>query len=283
MSILKEPLVQFFLLGLLLVAVFEFQGPSIEEDSKVITINRDVLINHMQYRSKSFEYEKFALLLDRLSPKQTENLLEEFIREEVLFREAKSLNLGEEDYIIRQRMVQKVEYLLRAAEVKGSVQPEEFYSLNKERYLIPRKITFSHIFFGKEERGGWAEAERSAKQLMAELLAASLDNGKVINSGDRFIFHKNYVEKSSEHISSHFGKQFSDAVFKSGLERWEGPIKSAYGYHIVFVSNLFEERFQDLEEIYDQVEWDAKQAAITELTETFILDLKKKYKVVVDL
>ena len=49
------------------------------------------------------------------------------------------------------------------------------------------------------------------------------------------------------------------------------------------MSNLFEERFQDLEEIYDQVEWDAKQAAITELTETFILDLKKKYKVVVDL
>ena len=57
MPILKEPLVQFFLLGLLLFVVFEFQGPSIE-DSEVITINRDVLINHMQYRSKSFEYEK---------------------------------------------------------------------------------------------------------------------------------------------------------------------------------------------------------------------------------
>ena len=71
--------------------------------------------------------------------------------------------------------------------------------------------------------------------------------------------------------------------FKSGLGRWEGPIKSAYGYHIVFVSNIFEERLQNLEEIYDQVEWDAKQAAITELTETFILDLKKKYKIVVDL
>ena len=97
MPILKEPLVQFFLLGLLLVAVFEFEGPSIEEDSKVITINRDVLINHMQYRSKSFEYEKFALLLDQLSPRQIEKLLDEFIREEVLFREAKSLNLGEED------------------------------------------------------------------------------------------------------------------------------------------------------------------------------------------
>jgi hypothetical protein len=180
-------------------------------------------------------------------------------------------------------MVQKVEYLLRAAEIKGSVQPEEFYSLNKERYLIPRKITFTHIFFGKEERGGWAEAERSAKQVSTQLLAVSPDNDNEINIGDRFIFHKNYVEKSFEHISSHFGKEFSDAVFKLGLERWERPIKSAYGYHIVFVSEIFEERFQNLEEIYDQVEWDAKQAAITELTERFILDLKKKYKVVVDL
>ena len=283
MAIFKEPLVHFFLLGLLIVVVFEFEGSPLEEDSKVITIDRDVLINHMQYRSKSFEYEKFALMLEQLSPKQTEKLLEEFIREEVLFREAKSLNLGEEDYIIRQRMVQKVEYLLRAAEIKGSVQPEEFYSLNKERYLIPRKITFTHIFFGKQERGSWAEAERSAKKLLTESLGTPPENGKEINSGDRFIFHKNYVEKSSEHVSSHFGKEFSDALFKSGLDKWEGPIKSAYGYHIVFVSNIFEEKLQNLEEIYDQVEWDAKQAAITELTETFILDLKKKYKVVLDL
>ena len=111
MSILKEPLIQFFLLGLLLVVVFEFEGSPLEEDSKVITIDRDVLINHMQYRSKSFEYEKFDLMLEQLSPTQREKLLDEFIREEVLFREARSLNLDEKDYIIRQRMVQKVEYL----------------------------------------------------------------------------------------------------------------------------------------------------------------------------
>ena len=70
MAIFKEPLVHFFLLGLLIVVVFEFEGSPLEEDSKVITIDRDVLINHMQYRSKSFEYEKFALILEQLSPKQ---------------------------------------------------------------------------------------------------------------------------------------------------------------------------------------------------------------------
>ena len=176
MAILKEPLVQFFLLGLLIVVVFEFEGSPLEEDSKVITIDRDVLINHMQYRSKSFEYEKFALMLEQLSPKQREKLLDEFIREEVLFREARALNLDEKDYIIRQRMVQKVEYLLRAAEIKGVVQPEEFYSLNKDRYLIPRKITFTHIFFGKQERGSWAEAERSATKLLTESLGTPPDN-----------------------------------------------------------------------------------------------------------
>ncbi len=109
MLILREPLAQFFLLGLLLFFVYEFKSPPAEGDSTVIRIDRDVLINHMQYRSKSFEYEKFSLMLDQLSSMQTEKLLEEFIREEVLFREAKSLNLSEKDYIIRQRLVQKVE------------------------------------------------------------------------------------------------------------------------------------------------------------------------------
>ena len=283
MSILKEPLVHFFLLGLLLFAVFEFKGAPTEIGSEVIRIDRDVLINHMQYRSKSFDQEKFSLMLDQLSPLQTEKLLEEFIREEVLFREAKSLNLDKKDYIIRQRLVQKVEYLLRASEIRRAVHPEEFYSLNKDRYLIPRKITFTHIFFGKQERGSWSKAERSAEKLLTELLSEPLDKGKEINNGDRFVFHKNYVEKSSEHISSHFGKQFSDALFESGIEIWEGPIKSAYGQHLVYVSNISEERIKNLEEIYEQVEWDAKQAAITELTETFIVDLKKKYKVVVNL
>ena len=144
--------------------------------------------------------------------------------------------------------------------------------------MIPRKITFSHIFFGKEERGGWAEAERSAKHVSTQLLAVSPDNDNEINIGDRFFFTRIMWRNLFEHISSHFGKQFSDAVFKLGLERWEGPIKSAYGYHIVFVSEIFEERFQDLEEIYDRGRVDAKQAAITELTETFILDLKKNIK-----
>ena len=283
MSILKEPLIHFFLLGLLLFTVFEFKGAPTETGSKVIRIDRDVLINHMQYRSKSFEYEKFSLMLDQLSPMQTEKLLEEFIREEVLYREAKSLNLNEKDYISRQRLVKKVEYHLRASEIKRPVNPEEFYSLNKDRYFTPRKITFTHIFFGKKERGSWAESEKSAEKLLTDFLSKPRDKGSEINSGDRFIFHKNYVDKSSEHISSHFGKGFSDALFELGIGTWEGPIKSAYGYHIVYVSNISEERVKNLEEIYDQVEWDAKQAAITELTETFIVDLKKKYKVVVNL
>ena len=283
MLILREPLAQFFLLGLLLFLVYEFKSPPADVDSKVIRIDRDVLINHMQYRSKSFEYEKFSLMLDQLSPMQTEKLLEEFIREEVLFREAKSLNLDEKDYIIRQRLVQKVEYLLRASEIKRPVNPEEFYSSNKDRYLIPRKITFTHIFFGKKERGSWSESERSAEKFLTDFLSKPRGKGSEINSGDRFVFHKNYVDKSSEHISSHFGKEFSDALFESGIGTWDGPIKSAYGHHLVYVSNISEEGVKDLEEIYDQVEWDAKQAAITELTETFIVDLKKKYKVVVDL
>ena len=283
MFILREPLAQFFLLGLLLFLVYEFKSPPVEFDSKVIRIDRDVLINHMQYRSKSFEYEKFSLMLDQLSSMQTEKLLEEFIREEVLFREAKSLNLNEKDYIIRQRLVQKMEYLLRASEIKRPVNLEEFYALNKDRYLTPKKITFTHIFFGKKERGSWSESERSAEKFLTDFLSKPRGKGSEINSGDRFVFHKNYVDKSSEHISSHFGKEFSDALFELGIGTWEGPIKSAYGHHIVYVRNISEEGVKDLEEIYDQVEWDAKQAAITELTETFIVDLKKKYKVVVDL
>lgn len=283
MLILREPLAQFFLLGLLLFFVYEFKSPPAEVDSTVIRIDRDVLINHMQYRSKSFEYEKFSLMLDQLSPMQIEKLLEEFIREEVLFREAKSLNLNETDYIIRQRLVQKMEYLLRASEIKRPVNLGEFYALNKDRYLTPKKITFTHIFFGKKERGSWSESERSAEKLLTDFLSKPPGKGSEINSGDRFVFHKNYVDKSSEHISSHFGKEFSDALFELGIGTWEGPIKSAYGHHIVYVSNISEEGVKDLEEIYDQVEWDAKQAAITELTETFIVDLKKKYKLVVDL
>ena len=283
MFFFRQPLVQFFFFGLFIFILFEFIDSAGESDSRVIKVDRDSLLTHMQYRSKVFEPEKFEAFLEKLSSKQYQSLVEEYVREEVLFREALALGLDEKDYIIRRRLVQKVEYLSRSSEPLVPVNIEEFYDLNKERYVVPQKITFSHIFFGKDKRGGWEGACLVAQNTMKSFPSKSVRDRSESELGDRFVFNRNYADKTKGVIASHFGGEFSETVFKEQVDTWLGPIMSAYGCHLVFIERISKARFQALEEIYEEVAWDAKQEAITRLTESSISEIRKKYRVVIDL
>ena len=283
MFFFRQPLVQFFFFGLGIFILFEFLNSADESDSRVIKVDRDSLLTHMQYRSKSFEPEKFEEFLEKLSSKQYQSLVEEYVREEVLFREALALALDEKDYIIRRRLVQKVEYLSRSSEPLVPANIEEFYDLNKERYVVPEKITFSHVFFGKDKRGSWEGARLAAKNALKGFPFKNLRDGSESKLGDRFVFNRNYADKSKGVIASHFGGGFSETVFQEEADTWLAPIKSSYGYHLVFIERISKSRFQALEEIYEEVAWDAKQEAITRLTESSISEIRKKYKVVIDL
>jgi len=89
------------------------------------------------------------------------------------------------------------------------------------------------------------------------------------------------VEKGKGEISSHFGEEMTDQLFSMSPDahRWQGPLQSPYGYHVVMLTRHTEGRQPSLEQIYDQVARDARQARMNEKIESAIQSIVKTYQV----
>ena len=111
-KLLKEPLVQFLLIALILLGGERWiNAEDYAYDQYLIAINDQQLLQFMQLRAKTFRPDQAEAALAALSPDQRQRLVDDYARDEVLFREAMALNLDNNDQIIRRRLIQKMDYL----------------------------------------------------------------------------------------------------------------------------------------------------------------------------
>src|SRR5215469_2423298 len=137
----RDPLVHFLLAGALLFGLYRtIHGPdgAAAQDTRTIMVDRSTLLSFMQYESMAFKPEYFRTQLARLSPAQERDLIDRYVREEALFREASSMGLADGDYVIRRRMVQKMLYLLDDTATE-SFSPSEatllsYFHAHEDRY-----------------------------------------------------------------------------------------------------------------------------------------------------
>ena len=153
---LRDPLVHFLLIGGVLFAAYGLLGPD-GNDPQRITVSRDALVTFVQYRANAFQSDLFDKSLDELTSAELEALVDEYVREEALYREALAMGLDEGDYVIRQRVIQRLEFLLESgidsgidAEEIGRAELEEFYTEFGDDYREPPVYTFAHVFFNAE-------------------------------------------------------------------------------------------------------------------------------------
>ena len=185
---------------------------------------------------------------------EASGLLEQWIREEIFYREAKKLGLDDNDTIIRRRLAQKLTFLnedLANAEAPSDAELAAFFQANLDDYLIPERFSFEHRYFSSDRRD---DAEADAQAALAEPESA----------GDPFILQKSYAERSAREIGDLFGRDFADAL--AGLdrdqpERWQGPIPSAYGWHLIRLIDTAPNREPLMSEVLEAVQRDYLQEA----------------------
>ena len=151
-KIIREPLFQFLLIAfILLLAERLISGNAYNDDQYHIRIDDQVLVDYMQLRAKAFNKTEALRALNAMSEDKRQQLMDDYIREEVLFREALALNLDNNDQLIRRRLIQKMEYLSQGFYDDIPVPTEAdltlFYQQNMELYRQPAEITFTHVFF----------------------------------------------------------------------------------------------------------------------------------------
>ena len=283
--LLKEPLVHFLAAGLALFALFGIinkDEPS--DDPTVVIVDHDALLTFVQYRIKAFNPDLAEQKLQSLSDEDLTRLIDDYVREEVLHREALALGLDEDDYVIRRRLVQKLEFITEgfaeAAVVPDDAALQRYFDANKSDYYVEPFVTFTHVFFETEDRPR-EEAQAAAEKKLDELNRKSTPFSDAPKHGDRFLYHVNYVERTPEYVSSHFGVAMAKTIFE--LEPndfvWRGPFDSPYGVHLVLLITNEPGREPKLAEIEGRVREDWRRATIRQKTEAAISDIVGTYDV----
>lgn len=282
--ILKEPLLHFLVMGALLFGVFSYVSKEEPVDvSKRIVVDRERLLGHIRYRSKVLDAERVEELLDNLSDDEFQALIDEFVGEEVFYREAKALNLDKNDYAARQRLVRQLEFInqdfLASTLSLSEADLERFLNAHEDRYFVSPKITFTHVFFNAEGRGV-REAESLAREKLNELNTSQVSFHEALPHGDRYLYHRNYVNKDAEEIASHFDAAMQQAVFALDVDEsaWRGPFRSPYGYHLVMVVKRSAGYLPSLDEVRRRVAEDAAQDSLNAKMDEFRKSIVEGYE-----
>lgn len=285
-NLIRQPLLHFLLIGLGLFVLYNLTVKDIPEEtySKTIVVDKDALLTFMQYRSKAFDEKGFSEKLESMNEEELSNLIDDYVREEVLYREALGIGLDREDYVIRRRLVQKVEFINRGfidstTELSGD-EIKKYFEENRDDYFVEPSVTFTHVYFGNDVHG------KEKARVLAEQKLASLNENQVPftkggEHGDRFLYHLNYVERTPEYVSSHMGDEFTDEIFSLTPSDaiWYGPFESKYGSHLVMLSGKKDGRYPEIEEIYGRVKDDARFSIIREKSNKTIGEIIDAYDV----
>jgi parvulin-like peptidyl-prolyl isomerase len=246
--IISEPLFQFFVLGILLYATVSFIRSRHEREAREIDVNSDrvtmMIVNYKNQMGVPPTAQQLNALIDN------------YIREEIAFREAKKLGLDKDDEIIRRRLSQKYEFL--NADLGETATPTEdqlrrFYQDHPALFSSETTVSFSHIYF-KSDNSADSVAKQRALKVLGEFRNSRIQHAP--EKGDHFALQYDYTDQSVVDIRSNFGdKPIVDSLFRGVVGRWLGPVQSGYGWHLVFLSKRDSSRVLP----YESVSADVKQ------------------------
>ncbi len=270
--LIKEPLVQFLLLGVGLFLAYSLFAPQPEVPREQIVVDQPVV------QSLEAAFEAVWMRLPTASERR--GLINDHIAEEVLYREAQKLGLDQDDVVIRRRMRQKMQFLLQDS--LALMPPDEaalrtFYEEEQERYREPDRHSFQQLFLGV--RQGPEEAARW------EALAVRL-NGAGPSDLEQLaqpsLLPPRMVSARPAAIDRVFGAGFAKKI--EGLEsgRWSGPITSSYGWHLVWVEAVDSGGQPSFETVRAQVERDLAYQRQQEAEAALIERLKQQYEIVIE-
>ena len=267
--ILREPLFHFLLLGAALFSFYHYasRGSGGAEPSRQIQLTPDDLSQLDLYFESQWRRPPTAEELHRL--------VENKIEEEVLYREALAMGLDKDDTIVKRRMAQKMQFLAEdvvAAHEPTSDELRAWFESNTDKFALPSRVSFRHLYFGSDRRG--PRAHDDAVAALAKLAGQPQDAKPAAALADPFMFQDYYGDRSSEQLAKEFGPQFAQSVEQLAPGAWQGPIESGYGWHLVFVDTLVPRRVPALEE----VEPDVKSAWLSNQKERAWADAYKSMR-----
>jgi hypothetical protein len=277
-KLLKEPLLHFLLIGAGLFLLFGWgggpaslpAGQSGRQSAKIVVARSD--IDQM--------IASFTLTWQRPpTEEEVKGLVDNFVRDEIYYREALAIGLDRDDSVIRRRMRQKMEFIFEDIAAQAEPTDEELFAYMKKHpdsYRVDPQIAFRHVYVNVDKRG--KNAEGDARQILAKL-----NEGVNMDSvGDSFMLNTEIKLSPLWEIRKQFGEEFSRNLLELKREEWEGPVRSGFGLHLVLVTKRVGGHMPELKEVREMVKRDWMAERQKELKDAAYAKLRDRYSVEVE-
>jgi hypothetical protein len=274
-KLIREPLVHFLIIGAGLFLLFGWKGnPASSQggpQSDTIIVARDTINQLVAVFTRTW--------MRPPSAGETEGLVENYIRDEIYYREALAIGLDRGDAMIRRKMRQKMEFILE--DIAAQTEPtdaelEKFMTEHQEKYLIDPQIAFRQVFVSVDRRGN--SAEEYAWQLL-EQLGEGADPDAL---GDRSLVNHTAELSPLWKIKKDYGEAFGKQLLNLEPGRWTGPLRSGFGFHLVFIDERVVQPLPQLKDIRDTVKRDWAVALQKKLKDDAYAKIRERYTVKIE-
>ncbi len=268
----REPLVHFLVIGAaLFVANSLIHGPDQGPENGVIVVSEG-RVNQIA--------ESYLLLSGRLPSRvELESLVDDFVSEEVDYREAVAMGLDADDTIVRRRMRQKLEFLIEdgaASEEPSDAELQAWLTEHAADYVLPERRAIRQVLANADHRGAAARADADALLIR---LKQGADPAKL---GDPSMLPGAMPLNSEAGAAALFGGDFAKVVFEHQGEGWFGPVASPFGYHLVLVMETESGRAVALADARDKVRSDWIEARRDKARDDAQARMRKRFNIKIE-
>jgi len=232
--ILREPLIQFMLMGAAIFAAHAAVTPSVSKE-KLIEVTPEI-------RASIVKTFKAAHEGREPQPDELKRLIDVWVLNEITYREALAQGLDKGDEMIRDRITHKMRLMIfggiEVAEPSDQ-ELEAWYAKRRIEYDIPDLVSFIQVTFTGPD------AEKEAEAVRQQILAGA-------ESDDIQMRADIFAERPRQSLEPAFGTAFVDALVALPPGEWR-VLPTRDGFSVVRLDTFTPGRAVPLSEVSAQV------------------------------
>jgi hypothetical protein len=248
--------------------------PTPEQQARMVAaeLDRDMLFQRaIQLELHLYDTVVYQRLLRNMRFLQ----LAEGKSDQALYEEALAMRLHLGDEVVKRRLIQVMEQLMLAANPPQPVAEAALlaeFDKRREELRRPARYSIEHLYFNRER-------ESDIDTVIATIAEQNLSAAQAREMSSPFLPGYRFKRQTPDQLARHFGAAFVKNLQEADPQpgSWRGPIRSTYGLHYVWVSDVEVDRDATLEEVRGQLLRDlesrekaaALQDSITTMRDSF--------------
>ena len=267
-KLLREPLLHFFVLGAVLFAMYSWLHRG------QIEAPGEIFVSRAQVSSLQAQFER--VWQRPANPAELQHLVDNWVREEIFYREGLAMGLDRDDPVVRRRVGQKIQFIIEGAAPTSPTTAELQAWLDAHRadYRTEPRYSLRQVYFDPRRHGANLERDIASARRALE--------GGSNNVGDATLLPLEMQDASQSEVEREFGAEFVAGLKSVAPGTWQGPSRSTFGVHLVRVDARNDGQALSLEQVRAEVERDLLQARAEESSRKIYDRLRANYRVRVE-